>query len=82
MLIFELISNVTEIPVLNQQASGVMTILLDGKLWEVPVGVVDIRKMFGDTALLVDTHGNVVPTNDVGITFHPLHASENYSLIR
>lgn len=71
-----------EIPVLNQQESGVMTILLDGKLWEVPVGVVDIRKMFGDTALLVDAHGNVVPMNDAGITFHPLHASENYSLIR
>ncbi|XP_057857668.1 WUSCHEL-related homeobox 12 isoform X1 [Cryptomeria japonica] len=71
-----------EIPVSNQQASGVMTVLLDGKQWEVPVGVVDVRKMFGDTALLVDTHGHVVPTNDAGITFHPLHASERYSLIR
>ncbi|KAH9314597.1 hypothetical protein KI387_023224, partial [Taxus chinensis] len=71
-----------EISVSNQQEFGVMTVLLDGKWCEVPIGVVDVRKMFGDNALLLDSHGHVVPTNDAGITFHPLHASESYSLIR
>lgn len=66
----------------DQRGSRVMTVLLDGKQFEVPVGVVDVRRTFGDTAVLLDSHGHVVPTNDSGMTFHPLHGSESYTLLR
>eukprot|EP01018_Ginkgo_biloba_P007332 Gb_20543 [translate_table: standard] len=62
--------------------SGTITVLLDGKLWEVSCGVVDVRRMLGDDAVLMDSQGHMVPTNDTGVTFHPLHASERYSVLR
>jgi hypothetical protein len=39
------------------------------------------RRTFGDTAILRDSHGNVVSTNDMGMTFHTLYDSEIYKVI-
>lgn len=66
----------------DQQGSRVMTVLVDGKQVEVSAGVVDVRRTFGGTAELLDSHGHVVPTNGMGMTFHPLHGSESYTLRR
>eukprot|EP01018_Ginkgo_biloba_P015096 Gb_29059 [translate_table: standard] len=72
----------SKISVSAQHGSGTMTVLLDGKRWEVPTGVVDVRRTFGDNTILLDSRGHMVPTNDAGVTFHPLHASESYTLLR
>lgn len=76
-----LVSTENSMSQIDQQGSRVMTVLLDGKQFEVPAGVVDVRRTFGDNAILLDSHGHVVPTNDVGMTFHPLHGSESYTLL-
>lgn len=61
--------------------SGTTTGQADGKPWQVPNVVVDVRRMFGENAVLVDSRGHMVPTNDMGVSFHPLHASEGYAVL-
>lgn len=60
--------------------SSLLNILVDGKLLEIPSGVVDVKGSFGETAILLDSHGQNVRTDDAGMTLQPLHAGESYRL--
>jgi hypothetical protein len=71
-----------KISVSDTHGSGTTTGQADGKPWQVPNVVVDVRRMFGENAVLVDSRGHMVPTNDMGVSFHPLHASEGYTVLR
>ena len=64
------------------RGSGTTTGQADGKPWQVPSVVVDVRRMLGENAVLVDSRGHMVPTNDMGVSFHPLNASEGYRFLR
>lgn len=63
------------------RGSSTTTGQADGKPWQVPSVVVDVRRMFGENAVLVDSRGHMVPTNDMGVSFHPLQASEGYRVL-
>ncbi|CAM6105201.1 unnamed protein product [Calypogeia fissa] len=62
--------------------SSLLNIMVDGKLLEIPSGVIDVKGSFGETAVLLDSHGQNVRTDDAGMTLQPLHAGESYSLSR
>ena len=66
---------------IDQQGSRVMTMMLDGKQFKVPTGVVNVRRTFCENEILLDSHGNVVPMNNVVMNFHPLHGIERYTLM-
>jgi hypothetical protein len=59
---------------------SLLNILVDGKILEIPSGVIDVKGSFGESAILLDSHGENVRTDDAGMTLQPLHAGESYRL--
>ncbi|KAH9304170.1 hypothetical protein KI387_008574, partial [Taxus chinensis] len=41
----------------------------------------DVRRMFGNNVVSMESHGHMVPTNDIQATLLPLHASQSYPVL-
>lgn len=55
---------------------------IDGIPWEVPMGPVDLRTVFGQNALmLVHSSGEILPVNEHGILMQSLQMGESYFLV-
>ncbi|KAJ7288983.1 hypothetical protein O6H91_Y308800 [Diphasiastrum complanatum] len=60
--------------------SGFCTIMMHGKPWKILPGLVNVKDMFGSTVLLLDSQGQVLATDERGVTLHPLHAGQSYTV--
>lgn len=49
---------------------------------EVPSGLINIRAMFGDDAMLIHSSGEPLPSNEYGILLQSLQMGESYYLVR
>ncbi|GAU24017.1 hypothetical protein TSUD_328190, partial [Trifolium subterraneum] len=61
-------------------ATGLITVFINGIATEVQAGPIDIKTVFGDDVMLVDSSGVPVPTNEHGILIQCLHHGESYFL--
>ena len=55
-----------------------MEVLINGKPWDVPVGLLDVPTSFGDEAAIFDAHNRRIPVNEAGITQEPLVEGADY----
>lgn len=65
----------------NHSEFPTLVVLIDGKPWEVPSGVLDLKGSFGEASALLDSQRHIVPTDETGFTISPLNAGESYTLI-
>lgn len=63
-----------------QDPGTTMQVIIDGKSWDVPLGLLDVKTSFGEGSILVDSQGVALPTNEAGVTLKPLEKSANYTL--
>ena len=68
--------------IVDERDFSSIVVFIDGKPWEVPSTTLDLRGSFGDGLALLDSHRQVVPTDENGFTTCPLHAGETYTLIK
>ncbi|KAL4391848.1 hypothetical protein HN51_013297 [Arachis hypogaea] len=57
------------------------TVYINDMACEVDVGPFNVRHAFGDEAVLIDSSGHTVLTDDWGVTLHPLQHGFSYYLI-
>ena len=57
-----------------------MQVLINGRPWDVPIGLLDVRNSFGENAVIFDSNGCPIPTNSLGITLAPLQAGASYAV--
>ncbi|GJP68116.1 hypothetical protein CLOP_g40003 [Closterium sp. NIES-67] len=62
------------------EATSAMQVMINGKPWDVPIGLLDVRNSFGEGAVIFDAQGCAVPTSDLGITLQPLHEGSSYTV--
>eukprot|EP00897_Mesotaenium_endlicherianum_P005550 jgi/Mesen1/5022/ME000025S04424 len=62
------------------QPGGIMQVFINGKSWDVPLGLLDVKSSFGMQASIIDSLGQVVPTNSNGVTLESLQAGASYTL--
>ncbi|XVF42656.1 hypothetical protein PTKIN_Ptkin01aG0382200 [Pterospermum kingtungense] len=61
--------------------SGFITVFINGVPTEVPRGLLDMKSMFGEDAVLVHSSGLPVPMNEFGFLLKSLHHGESYFLV-
>ncbi|MED6118938.1 wuschel- homeobox [Stylosanthes scabra] len=61
--------------------SGFITVFINGIATEVPRGLIDIKTLFGEDAILVHSSGVPVPTNEFGFLMQSLQHGESYFLV-
>ncbi|KAL2653322.1 hypothetical protein R1flu_021450 [Riccia fluitans] len=64
----------------GSEDSSLLTVLVDGKSWDVPSGVIDVKSSTGESTPLMDTRGQAARGNEAGISHQPLHGLERYRL--
>ncbi|CAI5465992.1 unnamed protein product [Closterium sp. Yama58-4] len=62
------------------EATSAMQVMINGKPWDVPIGLLDVRNSFGEGAVIFDAQGCAVPTNEMGITLEPLQEGSSYTV--
>ncbi|XP_074555740.1 WUSCHEL-related homeobox 11-like [Curcuma longa] len=63
------------------QDSNTITVFVNGMRWEAPRGPLDMRAMFGQSAVLVHSSGELLPVNEHGILLQSLQMGESYFLV-
>ncbi|XP_057764407.1 WUSCHEL-related homeobox 9-like [Salvia miltiorrhiza] len=58
------------------------TVFINDVCFEVGVGPFNVREAFGDDAVLIQSSGQPVLTDEWGVTLHPLHHGAFYYLLR
>lgn len=58
-----------------------ITVFINDVVFEIVMGPFNVRQAFGDEAVLIHSSGNPVPTDEWGITLHPLHHGACYYLV-
>lgn len=58
------------------------TVFINDVAFEVAVGPFNVREAFGDDAILINSAGQPVLTNDWGLTLHSLQHGGFYYLVR
>ncbi|XP_057719975.1 WUSCHEL-related homeobox 11-like [Arachis stenosperma] len=61
--------------------SGFITVFINGIATEVPRGLIDIKTLFGEDAILVHSSGVPLPTNEFGFLMQTLQHGESYFLV-
>nr|XP_004505393.1 WUSCHEL-related homeobox 9-like isoform X2 [Cicer arietinum] len=83
-------ADVTVPPSITDQLQGVgeeadgrakCTVIINDVVFEVDVGPFNVREAFGDGAVLFDSTGHPILTDDWGVTLHSLHHGASYYLI-
>ncbi|MED6124739.1 wuschel- homeobox [Stylosanthes scabra] len=65
----------------SNNVSGFITVFINGIATEVPRGLIDIKTLFGEDAILVHSSGVPVPTNEFGFLMQSLQHGESYFLV-
>lgn len=60
---------------------GTITVFINGLPTEVPSGLIDMRALFREDAVLVNTSGELLPINEYGILMQSLQMGESYFLV-
>ncbi|XP_008781305.1 WUSCHEL-related homeobox 6-like [Phoenix dactylifera] len=60
---------------------GIITVFINGVPSEVPRGPIDLRAMFGQDVMLVNSSGDLLPVNEYGILMQSLQMGESYFLV-
>uniref|UniRef100_A0A6N2KPI4 Homeobox domain-containing protein n=1 Tax=Salix viminalis TaxID=40686 RepID=A0A6N2KPI4_SALVM len=66
---------------LNYQTAGFITVFINGVPAEVPSGPLDVKAMFGQDFMLVNSSGVPVPTDESGFSAQILRHGESYFLV-
>nr|CAD1833125.1 unnamed protein product [Ananas comosus var. bracteatus] len=64
-----------------QYQPGTITVFINGLPTEVPSGLIDMRALFEEHAVLVNTSGELLPINEYGILMQSLQMGESYFLV-
>ncbi|XP_020980607.1 WUSCHEL-related homeobox 11-like [Arachis duranensis] len=65
----------------GNNVSGFITVFINGIATEVPRGLIDIKTLFGEDAILVHSSGVPLPTNEFGFLIQTLQHGESYFLV-
>lgn len=60
---------------------GKSTVIINDVAFEVPVGPFNVREAFGDEAVLINSYGHPVLTDQWGLTLHSLTHGAFYYLV-
>ncbi|KAG1338872.1 WUSCHEL-related homeobox 6-like [Cocos nucifera] len=60
---------------------GTITVFINGVPSEVPRGPIDLRAMFGQDVMLINSSGDLLPVNEYGILMQSLQMGESYFLV-
>ncbi|KAH1102011.1 hypothetical protein GYH30_036519 [Glycine max] len=78
-------SPITQLEGVGEVAAGdrakCITVFINDVVFEIVMGPFNVRQAFGDEAVLIHSSGNPVPTDEWGITLHPLHHGACYYLV-
>lgn len=66
----------------GQSCVGKSTVFINGVVFEVGAGPLNVREAFGDEAVLIHSTGQPVLTNEWGLTLHSLQHGASYYLVR
>ncbi|KAK4399179.1 WUSCHEL-related homeobox 9 [Sesamum angolense] len=67
---------------LGEQGPAKLTVFINDVCFEVGVGPFNVREAFGDDAVLIQSSGQPVLTNEWGVTLQPLQHGAFYYLLR
>lgn len=56
-------------------------VVTNGAVFEVHAGSINVRELFGDEAVLFDSFGTPVLTDEWGVPLNSLHHGTNYFLV-
>ncbi|KAL3685101.1 hypothetical protein R1sor_003123 [Riccia sorocarpa] len=64
----------------GSEDASLLTVLGDGKSWDVPSGAIDVRSSSGESTVLMEARSQVVRGEEAGVSHQPLHSLERYRL--
>lgn len=69
-------------PVVGHGGAARSTVFINDVAFEVAAGPFNVREAFGDDAVLINSSGQPVLTNEWGVTFQSLNHGAFYYLVR
>ncbi|XP_042466442.1 WUSCHEL-related homeobox 11-like [Zingiber officinale] len=66
---------------IKESIDNTITVFINGMRWEAPRGPLDMRAMFGQSAVLVHSSGQLLPVDEHGILLQSLQMGESYFLL-
>ena len=75
-------AGVGELGAVGPGGAARLTVFINDVAFEVAVGPFNVRESFGDEAILINSAGQPVLTNEWGLTLHSLQHGGFYYLVR